>query len=111
MAIGVVTNTKPSYVEDEFYKENIEDVSEIEGISLTPYQDCGLSIMNMLLMIHSLGIGGCCVGSIDRDITKSLLGLKRDEYLAILIAIGYIKRQVIKPTPRKELKDITHYIE
>jgi len=100
MAIEVVTNTKPSYVEIEFYKETIEGVSEIASISHTPYQECGLSIMNMLLMIHSLCIGGCCVGSIDRDFAKSLLGLKKDEYLAILIAIGYVKKQTINPTPR-----------
>jgi len=110
MAIGVVTKTKPNYVEIEFYKEEIEEVPETGAIGFTPYQDCGLTIMNMLLMIHSLGLGACCVGSIDRDYAKSLLNLKNTDYLAILIAIGHVKEQAIKPPPRKELKTITRYI-
>ena len=111
LAIGVVTKTKPNYVEIEFNKEEIEDVPEMEAIRFTPYQDCGLTIMNMLLMIHSLGLGACCVGSIDRDYAKSLLNLNNSDYLAILIAVGHVKEQTIKPPPRKDLKTIIQYIE
>ena len=111
MAIGVVTKTRPNYAEVEFYKNEIEEVPETGAIGFTPYQDCGLTIMNMLLMIHSLGLGACCVGSIDRDYAKSLLNLKKDDYLAILLAVGNVKKQTINPPPRKDLKEITQYID
>jgi hypothetical protein len=40
-----------------------------------------------------------------------LLNLKKDDYLAILIAVGNVKQQIIKSPPRKDLKEITQYID
>ena len=108
--IGVVSNIKPSAKENDI-STYAGDPEKHDSIRLmTTHLCCGLAIMNMLLMIHSLGMGACCVGAIDRDFAKQVLGLKEKEFLEILISVGYIKKNVSRPTLRKKLKDITCYI-
>ena len=109
--IGVVSDLEPSEIENGIstYAGDPEKLNSI--ILMTTHLCCGLAIMNMLLMIHSLGIGACCVGAIDREFAKQVLWLKETEFLEILISVGYIKINVSKPTLRNELKDITRYID
>ncbi len=110
VSIGVVSNIDPAVKENEV-STYAGDPKKHGSIRLmTRHLCCGLAIMNMLLMIHSLGMGACCVGAIDRDYAKQVLGLKEKQFLEILISVGYIKINVSKPTLRKELNDITRYI-
>ncbi|MBA7659624.1 hypothetical protein ES703_67609 [subsurface metagenome] len=57
-------------------------------------------------MAWSLGIGTCWIGSLDREKTKELLNIGKKDYLLTVLPLGYIKGDIPKPTPRKELKEI-----
>ena len=116
IVIGVVSAIEPSDIELSEIENGLStyagDPEKLSSIILmTTHLCCGLAIMNMLLMTHSLGMGACCVGAIDREYAKQVLGLKEKEFLEILISVGYIKINVSKPTLRNELKDITFYID
>ncbi len=69
-------------------------------------QDTTLASMSIILMAWSLGIGTCWIGSLDREKTKELLNLDKKDYLLTVLPLGYIKGDIPKPTPRKELKEI-----
>jgi nitroreductase len=109
--IGVVSNMDLSETDTEISSYAGDPEKRDSIIAMTTHLCCGLAIMNMLLMIHSLGMGACCVGAIDRDVAKQVLGLKETEFLEILIAVGHLKIHITKPTLRNELKDITRYID
>ena len=116
IVIGVVSDIEHSEIELSEIENGLStyagDPEKLGSIILmTTRLCCGLAIMNMLLMIHSLGMGACCVGAIDREFAKQVLGLKETEFLEILISVGYIKTNVSKPTLRNELKDITRYVD
>ena len=116
IVIGVVSDIELSEIELSEIENGLStyagDPEKLGSIILmTTHLCCGLAIMNMLLMIHSLGMGACCVGAIDREFAKQVLGLKETEFLEILISAGYIKTNVSKPTLRNELKDITRYVD
>lgn len=70
-------------------------------------QDTSLVSMNMMLMAWTLNIGMCWIGSMDRDYAKELLGLGKDDFLLTILATGYIKGKIPKPTLRKDLDEIT----
>ncbi|MFW9825625.1 MAG: nitroreductase family protein [Candidatus Thorarchaeota archaeon] len=114
--IGVVSDKVPSKINLSEIENGLStyagDPNKLEStISMTRYLSCGLAIMNMLLMIHSLGMGACCVGAIDRDIAKKVIGLEENEILVLLISVGDIKKNITKPSLRNELKAITRYID
>lgn len=69
-------------------------------------QDTTLASMSIMLMAWSLGIGTCWIGSLDREKTKELLNIGKKDYLLTVLPLGYIKGDIPKPTPRKELKKI-----
>jgi nitroreductase len=70
-------------------------------------QDTSLASMNMMLMAWALNIGMCWIGSLDRDYAKDLIGLGKDDFLLTILATGYIKGKIPKPTLRKDLDEIT----
>lgn len=74
-------------------------------------QDTSLTSMNMMLMAWSLGIGTCWIGSLDREKTKEMLGLSKDDFLLTVLPLGYIKGAIPKPTLRKSLDKITKEIK
>jgi len=74
-------------------------------------QDTTLASMNMMLMAWSLGIGTCWLGSMDREKAKEILDIKKDNFLLTILPFGYLRRDVPKPPPRKDLKEITEFIE
>ncbi|MBA4373854.1 MAG: nitroreductase family protein [Thermodesulfovibrio sp.] len=70
-------------------------------------QAIGACLQNMLLEIHSLGLGAVWLGEIiksDREI-RELLGLTGSLELMAVLALGYPDEQP-KATKRKELKDL-----
>ena len=74
-------------------------------------QDTSLVSMNMMLMAWALNIGMCWMGSMDREYAKELLGLGKDDFLLTILATGYIKGKIPKPTLRKSLEEITRIVK
>ena len=74
-------------------------------------QDTSLASMNMMLMAWALNIGMCWMGSMDREYAKELLGLGKDDFLLTILAMGYIKGKIPKPTLRKSLEEITSILK
>lgn len=74
-------------------------------------QDTSLASMNMMLMAWALNIGICWMGSMDREYAKELLGLGKDDFLLTILAMGYIKGKIPKPTVRKSLEEITRILK
>lgn len=70
----------------------------------------GACIQNMLLEVHSLGLGAVWLGEIlrsDREI-RELLGLAGPLELMAVIALGY-PGEAPKPTKRKALQELVLY--
>ena len=74
-------------------------------------QDTSLASMNMMLMAWALNIGMCWMGSMNREYAKGLLGLGKDDFLLTILATGYIKGKIPKPTIRKSLEEITRILK
>ena len=71
-------------------------------------QDATASIMNILLMAYSIGMGSCWVGAFDEDAIRILLGLHLINIRPIaIIPIGYPDETPITP-PRLDLYKLTH---
>ncbi|MFX0186619.1 MAG: nitroreductase family protein [Candidatus Hodarchaeota archaeon] len=73
-------------------------------------QDTSLASMNMMLMAWTLNIGMCWMGNMDREFAKELLGLGKDDFLLTILATGYIRGQIPKPSLRKSLDEIKREI-
>ncbi len=74
-------------------------------------QDTSLVSMNMMLMAWALNIGMCWIGSMDREYAKGLFHLGKDDFLLTILAMGYIKGNIPKPTLRKSLDEITKIVK
>jgi nitroreductase len=74
-------------------------------------QDTTLASMNMMLMAWALDIGTCWIGSMDRDKAKEMLGIDEDDFLLTILPFGYLSKPVPEPTYRKDLDEITEFIE
>ena len=51
--------------------------------------DCAAAAQNMLLAAHGRGIGGCWIGSVNRDAVRDLLGIPAQLEIHCVIALGY----------------------
>jgi nitroreductase len=73
-------------------------------------QSIGACLQNMLLEIHSLGLGAVWLGEIikSNDQIKQLLGLPAELELMAVIAMGY-PNETPRATKRKDLKDLIVY--
>ncbi len=73
-------------------------------------QGIGACLQNMLLEIHSLGLGAVWLGEIIKsDLPiRQLLGLGSDLELMAVIAVGW-PDEIPRPTKRKALKDLIVY--
>jgi nitroreductase len=106
LGIGIVAKIseyKSIYNTDETLKKQ-----EIKETYLT---DCALAAMNMMLMAWSLDIGSCCIGSLNREYTTKILHMNNQDYLPYILAFGYIKGKLPKPSRRKDLNEICRFIE
>lgn len=75
--------------------------------------DCAITIQNMLLMAHTLGLGSVYI-NFDRpehaDLIKrieSLLGVTEDTKIMAILPLGYPNEQPVPP-PRKEISEIVN---
>jgi nitroreductase len=75
------------------------------GWSLYAVQDVSAAVENLLLMAHSLGLGGCWVGSFNEAEVKATLGLPEHLRPVALVSIGVPAEQPAAP-PRPELSSI-----
>ncbi|MEJ2248147.1 MAG: nitroreductase family protein [Candidatus Lokiarchaeota archaeon] len=74
-------------------------------------QDTSLASMQMMLMAWSLNIGTCWIGSMDRERAKEIIGIIPDNFLLTILPFGHLRKKVPNPTPRKNLEEITDWIE
>lgn len=106
LGIGIVGKIS-EYTRIAMTGEPIE-TQEIKEYCLT---DCALAAMNMMLMAWSLKIGSCCIGSLNREYTNKILHMNNQDYLPYILAFGYIKGELSRPTRRKNLNEICRFIE
>jgi SagB-type dehydrogenase family enzyme len=52
-------------------------------------QDATASVMNILLAVHSLGLGACWVGAFDESSVSEIMALPEDVRPVALIPVGY----------------------
>lgn len=74
-------------------------------------QASGACIQNMLLAIHSLGLGGVWLGEIlksEREL-KIILEAPDDYELMAVIALGYPSEPIITNAVRKDLSDLVFF--
>jgi nitroreductase len=71
-----------------------------------PAEDALLAGQNILLAAHAMGLGSCLIGFAveamrrERRIGKSL-GMKKDEPVYAVIALGYPRETFQRPAPRR----------
>jgi nitroreductase len=78
------------------------------GASNHPVEDGAAATQNMLLEAHSLGLGGCWIGtydSSDEENAKKVLNVPEDEKLLSVIAIGHPAESPQRT--RKKLGEVT----
>lgn len=70
-------------------------------------QGASASIQNMLLTIHSLGLGGCWICHLPRkNILRKILNIPKPHSPIAYIALGYPKKTPAAMPRKKEVKDI-----
>lgn len=73
--------------------------------------NAGLFSMNLVNALHSIGIGSCMleywVKTKDEEEEKRILGIPKNEKIAIVIAAGYYKDETVVPcSMRKNLEEV-----
>jgi nitroreductase len=102
------------------YSKTIKDADVLIAVFLdtaTSYhhtkdvQAVGACIQNMLLAIHSLGLGGVWLGEILKSEKefKILLEIPEPYELMAVIAMGYPAEPIIVNSKRKELKELVFF--
>ena len=77
--------------------------------ALKDVQGIGAAIENILLAVHSLGLGACWMGkTCDKEIER-FLGARESEELMALITIGH-PAEVLTPTSRHPLEALARFI-
>jgi len=72
--------------------------------------DCAASIMSMMLVAHSLGLGTCWVGSFDGEVAKRLLRLPENLRPLTLIPIGFPDEKPEMPS-RKPVSEVCEFLD
>jgi len=70
--------------------------------------DLGLSVQNLCLKAHELGLGTVVVGLMDQDACKKVLQVPEGYDLVAVIPIGRPAGEAKDGPPRKALKDFVH---
>ncbi len=72
--------------------------------------DAGIACQTFCLAAHAYGVGTCIMGVIDDVELAKIAELSDDETVGALIVYGYPQEEVA-PTPRKEVAEITRFID
>lgn len=78
------------------------------GINLYSIQDSAASIQNMLLVVHSLGLGACWVGAFDERPVTLALGLPEHLRPVAIIPIGWPDQACRE---RSKRDDDVHFVD
>ena len=75
-------------------------------------QGIGACVENMLLAAHALGLGACWIGGITsaREEAAKVLGLKKDEELALLLVIGHPAPEEGRSRERRPLSELVREV-
>ncbi len=80
------------------------------GEDLYSIQDSAAAIQNMLLVIHSYGLGTCWVGAFDETQAAKILKLPEHIRPVAIIPIGY-PTETPEPSSRIDAEKLVHYDE
>jgi len=72
-------------------------------------QGIGAAIENILLAVHSLGLGACWMGKTRDAAIEGELGVREGEELMALIPIGY-PAQAPTPKPREAIETLVRFV-
>jgi nitroreductase len=75
------------------------------GRDLYSVQDATAAVENMLLAVHSMGLGACWVGAFDEDAVKDLLSIPEDVSPIAIVPIGYPAEEPHAPSRKLPLHD------
>ena len=78
------------------------------GASLYTIQGCAAAIQNMLLTVHSLGLGACWIGAFDEDEIWRILGLPEESSVQGIITIGYADEAPESP-PKMRIEHVMFF--
>ena len=70
--------------------------------------DIGVTMENLCLAAHSLGLGTVIIGLFDAKKVESLLGIPENISVVAMTPLGYPQQEVSAPR-RKELADFVHF--
>lgn len=73
------------------------------------WMDIGLATQNMLLVVHSLGLGACPIGSFHHEAVSLFLGVPQDVEVVLLLALGYPK--TTPPATGRRVSSETQFLE
>ncbi|HDP26027.1 MAG TPA: nitroreductase [Deltaproteobacteria bacterium] len=70
--------------------------------------DLGVTVQNLCLKVHDMGLGTVVVGYLDHEACSKIVGLPRDFTVVAVLPIGKPSGEGIRDMPRKALKDFVH---
>ena len=72
--------------------------------------DTGIALANLTLAAWAKGVGSCIMGAIDRNKLPQLLGLKENEKLHTMVAMGYPAHSS-RIVPMTEATGVKYYLD
>lgn len=69
--------------------------------------DIGIASSNLMLRACELGIGSCMIAWFDKEKTREVLNIPKNETIIALISLGYCKKKQRTPTSRKKIEYIS----
>lgn len=73
-------------------------------VLLGDQENCAFAAATMLLSAHAEGLGGCVIGSVDRENVKSLLKIPDDKRIAYVISLGYSQEEAVAKDTDEEIR-------
>ena len=78
--------------------EKLKQFYGVRGERLYAVQNCAAAVENMLLTLHSLGLGSCWISDFDEDMLRRALNIPGDIRPQVILPIGYPDEIVPAPT-------------
>ncbi|RME65930.1 MAG: nitroreductase family protein [Nitrospirae bacterium] len=88
----------------------IGNIYGMRGVNLYAIQDVACSIMNMMLLAHSLGLGTVWVGAFDEERVSEILSLPEHLRPVAIVPVGYPER-IPPPPPRVSPDEAIVWVE
>jgi len=88
--------------------DKLEQYYGVRGERLYSIQNCAAAVENMLLTIHSLGLGSCWVSAFDETILRRALEIPEDVRPQAILPIGHPDEKVPEP-PNYTAEDVTFF--